>query len=58
MNTKKRDAQVFRQEDVHFVSLLDKIRQGDQVGNAAARQLAELCSRPLPDVNGVKATEL
>ena len=49
-------AQVFRQRDVRFVSLLDQIRSGN--GDAAAAQLAQLCQNQLPEMNGIVATEL
>ena len=46
---------VFRQEEAQFLTLLDRVRDGD---NEAARTLAKLCGRPLPNDSGIKPTHI
>ena len=48
--------QVFRQRNPEFVRMLNDIRTGN--GRAAIQQLLQLCTRPLPEQNGVKPTQL
>ena len=48
--------QVFRQRNPEFVRMLNDIRTGN--GKAAIQQLLQLCTRPLPEQNGVKPTQL
>jgi hypothetical protein len=48
---------VFRQSDADFVAHLQAIRQGRNVA-AAMAAIAQRCSRPLPELSGIKPTEL
>ena len=48
--------QVFRQRNPEFVRMLNDIRTGN--GRVAIQQLLQLCTRPLPEQNGVKPTQL
>ena len=48
--------QVFRQRNPEFVRMLNDIRTGN--GRTAIQQLLQLCTRPLPEQNGVKPTQL
>ena len=47
---------VFRQSDEEFVRILNDIREGR--GQAAMAALQRRCLRPLPQVHGIKPTEL
>mmetsp|Transcript_473 Transcript_473/g.1461 ORF Transcript_473/g.1461 Transcript_473/m.1461 type:complete len:490 (-) Transcript_473:264-1733(-) len=47
---------VFRQKNPEFVNLLNEIRYGD--GKMAIPALLQKCKRPLPDMNGVRPTQL
>ena len=50
---------VFRQEDEHFVSILNNIRIGSSAGEQALNDLVRCCSRPLSMKGGeVKPTRL
>ena len=48
--------QVWRQRNPEFVRMLNNIRTGN--GKAAIQELLQQCSRPLPEQNGVKPTQL
>lgn len=48
--------QVWRQRNPEFVRMLNNIRSGN--GKAAIQELLQQCSRPLPEQNGVKPTQL
>ena len=48
--------QVWRQRNPEFVRMLNDIRTGN--GKAAIQELLQQCSRPLPEQNGVKPTQL
>ncbi|CAL8463664.1 g3198 [Coccomyxa elongata] len=48
---------VWRQKDQAFVNILNDIRCGRNT-EAAVGALVQLCSRPLPEVAGIKATQL
>lgn len=48
--------QVFRQRNPEFVRMLNDIRTGN--GRTAIQQLLQLCTRPLPEQNGIKPTQL
>ena len=48
--------QVWRQRNPKFVRMLNDIRTGN--GKAAIQGLVQQCSRPLPEQNGVKPTQL
>ncbi|DBA72022.1 TPA: hypothetical protein ACH3X2_14301 [Trebouxia sp. C0005] len=47
---------VFRQRNPEFVRMLNDIRTGN--GRTAIQQLLQLCTRPLPEQNGIKPTQL
>ena len=47
---------VFRQSDEDFVTILNDLRQGR--GERALAALQQQCARPLPEVHGIKPTEL
>ncbi len=48
--------QVFRQRNPEFVQMLNDIRTSN--GRTAIQRLLQLCTRPLPEQNGVKPTQL
>lgn len=48
--------QVWRQRNPEFVRMLNNIRTGN--GKGAIQELLQQCSRPLPEQNGVKPTQL
>ena len=48
--------QVWRQRNPEFVRILNDIRTGN--GKGAIQELLQQCSRPLPEQNGVKPTQL
>ena len=48
--------QVWRQRNPEFVRMLNDIRTGNS--KAAIQELLQRCSRPLPEQNGVKPTQL
>ena len=48
--------QVWRQRNPEFVRMLNDIRTGK--GKGAIQELLRSCSRPLPEQNGIKPTQL